>query len=183
MLVLKQKTKTTQHFLQKQENQLNDMQEHFESYSNTLPVFGYNSVKYDLKLIKNYLLPILVNERDFEPFVFKNSTNLFRSHLVMFNFLTFLTCLEVLPILIHSWKLTRHRRPKWFFPYEWFNHSVKLNDEELPPYEAFHIKRQNFYPLEKEYQDYKNWFDSSLTTESKLVKMRISEKPITGAPN
>ena len=159
------------------------MQERFERYSNTLPVFGFNSARYDINLIKKYLLILLVNERDIEPIVIKNPSILFRSHLVMFNFLMFLTCFEVLPFFIHSWKLTKHRRPKWFFPYEWFNHSVKLNDEELPPYEAFHIKRQNFYPLEKEYQDYKNWFDSSLTTESKLVKMRISEKPITGAAN
>ena len=39
----------------------------------TLPVFFFNSAKYDLNLIKSYLLPILVNERDIEPTVIKKA--------------------------------------------------------------------------------------------------------------
>ena len=38
-------------FLQMQKNQLLDLQQHFERYVNTLPVFGFNSGKYDLYLI------------------------------------------------------------------------------------------------------------------------------------
>ena len=53
-------------------NQLIDFQESLERYCNVLPVFGFNSAKYDLNLIKSYLLPILVNERDIEPTVIKN---------------------------------------------------------------------------------------------------------------
>ena len=56
-------------FLQMQKNQLIDLQESLERYCNVLPVFGFNSAQYDLNLIKSYLLPILVNERDIEPFV------------------------------------------------------------------------------------------------------------------
>ena len=41
-----------------QKNQLIDLQEHFELYCNTLPVFGLNSAKYDIRLIKSPLLPI-----------------------------------------------------------------------------------------------------------------------------
>ena len=59
------------HFLQMQKNQLIDLQEQFERYCNVLPVFGFNSAKYDANLIKSYLLPILVNERDIEPTVMK----------------------------------------------------------------------------------------------------------------
>ena len=58
-------------FLQMQKNQLFDLQEHFERYCNVLPIFGFNSGKYDINLIKSYLLPILVNERDIEPTVIK----------------------------------------------------------------------------------------------------------------
>ena len=54
-------------FLQMQKNQLIDLYEHFERYCNVLLVFGINSAKYDINLIKSYLLPILVNEQDFEP--------------------------------------------------------------------------------------------------------------------
>ena len=53
-------------FLQIQKNQLIDLQESLKCYCNVLPVFGFNSAKYDLNLIKSYLLPILVNERDIE---------------------------------------------------------------------------------------------------------------------
>ena len=60
-------------FLQKQKNQSIDLQEHFERYCNVLPVFGFNSAKYDINLIKSYLLPIFVNERDIEPTVIKKA--------------------------------------------------------------------------------------------------------------
>ena len=58
-------------FLQMQKNQLTDLQEQFKRYCNTLPVFGFNSAKYDINLMKSYLLPILVNERQIEPTVIK----------------------------------------------------------------------------------------------------------------
>ena len=37
-------------------------------------MLGFNSANYDLNLIKSYLLPILVNERDIEPTVIKKAT-------------------------------------------------------------------------------------------------------------
>ena len=60
-------------FLQMQKNQLIELQERFERYCNVLPVFGFNSAKYDINLIKSYLLPILVNEQDIEPTVIKKA--------------------------------------------------------------------------------------------------------------
>ena len=60
-------------FLQLQKHQLNDLQEHFEGYCNTLPVFGFSSANYDINLIKSHLLPILVNERQIEPTVIKKA--------------------------------------------------------------------------------------------------------------
>ena len=56
-----------------QKNQLNDLQDYFERYSNTLPDFGFNSAMYDINLIKSYLLPIHVNERQNEPEVIKKA--------------------------------------------------------------------------------------------------------------
>ena len=60
-------------FLQKQKNHLIDLQEHFQRYCNTLPVFGFNSTKYDINLIKSYLLPFLVNEQQIEPAFIKKA--------------------------------------------------------------------------------------------------------------
>ena len=66
-------TCTSTQFLQIQKKQLIDLQEHLERYCNVLPIFGFNSAKYDLNLIKSYLLPILVNERNIGPTVIKKS--------------------------------------------------------------------------------------------------------------
>ena len=68
----KEKELSTQ-FLQMQTNHLIDLQEHFQRYCNTLPVFGSNSVKYDINLIKSSLLPILVKEQQTEPTVIKKA--------------------------------------------------------------------------------------------------------------
>ena len=61
-------------FLKTQKNQPTDLQEHLESYWNFLPVFGSNSAKYDIKIIKNYLLLLLVNEQGFEQKVMKKAS-------------------------------------------------------------------------------------------------------------
>ena len=61
-LEVEEKDVSTQ-FLQMQKNQILDLQEHLERYCNVLPVFGFNSSKDDINLIKRYLLPLLVNER------------------------------------------------------------------------------------------------------------------------
>ena len=71
-------TCTSTQFLQIQKKQLIDLQEHLERCCNVSPIFGFNSAKYDLNLIKSYLLPILVNERNIEPSVIKK-TNQFIS--------------------------------------------------------------------------------------------------------
>ena len=65
-------TCTSTQFLQIKKKQLIGLQEHLERYCNVLPIFGFSSAKYDLNLIKSYLLPILVNERNTEPTVIKS---------------------------------------------------------------------------------------------------------------
>ena len=60
-------------FLHMQKNQLIYLLEHFEHFCNVSPVFGFNSAKYDNNLIKTYLLPFLVNEREIEPTVEKKA--------------------------------------------------------------------------------------------------------------
>ena len=60
-------------FLELQKIHLFDLQEHFERYCNVLPVFRFNSAKYDNNLIKSYLLPIPVNEQDIEATVTKKA--------------------------------------------------------------------------------------------------------------
>ena len=73
-------------FLQMQKNQLIVLQEHRERYCNVLQVFGFNSAKYDIILIKSYLLPFIINERNMKPTVIEKPTNLCLLNSVMFSF-------------------------------------------------------------------------------------------------
>ena len=108
-------------FLQMQKNQLIDLQEHFERYCNTLPIFGFNSAKYDIKLIKSYLLTIFVNERQIEPTIIKKA-NQFVSFkfgdVQLLDIMTFLTGVTSLDSFFIAYKT---EKTKSFFPYEWFD--------------------------------------------------------------
>ena len=166
-----------------QKNQLIDLQEHFERYCNVLPVFGFNSAKDDINVIKSYLLPILVNERDFEPTVIKKA-NQFVSFkfgdnqlLDIMNFLGGATSLDS---FLRAYKT---KETKGFFPYEWFDCPEKMNIKELPPYVSFFSILRNGNPLGKDYNDFQNLVNSGLRTEQTVIKLRMDRIPPTGAEN
>ena len=72
---------------------------------------------------------------------------------------------------------------KGFFPYEWFDCPQKMNNSELPPYDAFFSKLRNLNPQEKDYSDYQNLLGSGLKTEEALSKMKLSKPPPSGEEN
>ena len=72
-IVEKEEKDLSSQILQRLKNQLIELHEHFVCYCNVLPVFGFSSAKYDINLIKSYLLPIPVIERDIEPTVIKKA--------------------------------------------------------------------------------------------------------------
>ena len=63
----------SKNFLRYQKKQLFNLQRHFNNYDDTLPVFGFNSGMYDLNLIKNYLIPHLLNDKAVTPTVIKKA--------------------------------------------------------------------------------------------------------------
>ena len=63
------------------------------------------------------------------------------------------------------------------------NELPKLNNKELPLYDAFQDNLQNCNPHEKEYLDYEKLMCSNMTTEAALVKMTRSEISPKGAVN
>ena len=102
-------------FLEMQKNQLIDLQEHFECYCNTLPNFGFNSAKYDINLIKSYLLPILVNQRQIEPTVIKKANQFVSFKFGDVQLLDIMaTSLVELLVLTRSSKLTKQRKLRVF---------------------------------------------------------------------
>ena len=120
-------------FLQMQKNQLIDLKEHFERYCSTPPVFALNTAKYDINLIKSYLLPILVNERQIEPTVIRKANQCVSFKLGdvrLFDILNFLGGATILESFLKAYKT---EETKSFFPYEWFDNPEKLNNKEPPP--------------------------------------------------
>ena len=170
-------------FLGIQKNQINDLQESLDRYCNVLPVFGFNSAKYDLHLIKSYLLPILVNERDIEPTVIKKAYQFISfkfgdiQPLDIMNFLGGATSLDS---FLKAYKTSE---TKGFFPYELFDHADKLQNTEFPTYDAFYSKLRSCNALEAEYTDYVNLLKIGLTTEQAVVKLKLSKPPPTGIEN
>ena len=127
-------------FQQIQKNQIFDLQKSLERYCNILPVLDFNRSKYDLNLIKSYLLPIPVNERDIEPIVIKKVNQFISykfgdSHLL--DILNFLGRATSLDSFLKAFKTSE---TKGFFSYEWLDHFDKMQNTALPPYEAFSKK-------------------------------------------
>ena len=113
-------------------------------------MFGFNSAKYDLNLIKSYLLPILVNERDIEPTVIKkaNQFTAFKfGDIQLMDFMNFLGGATSLDSFLKAYETSE---TKGFFPYEWFDHPNKMQNTELPSFDAFYTKLRSCNPLEAE---------------------------------
>ena len=66
---------------------------------------------------------------------------------------------------------------KGFFPYEWFDHPEKMQNTELPPYDAFNSKLRSCNPLEAEYTDYVNLLKIGLTTKKAVLKLKLKATP------
>jgi hypothetical protein len=170
-------------FLRTQKNKLIELLEHYERYVNTLPVFGFNSGKYDLNLIKSYLIPYLINVRDIQPTVIKKSNNFISFKFGNVQFLDILNFLGGATSLDSFLRAYKTSETKGFFPYEWFDSPDKLDQTELPSYESFFSKLKNFNPLEKGYNDYKALIDSGSSHEVALKKLRLKTTPPTGKEN
>ena len=119
-----------------QKKQMIELQEHLERYCNVLPVFGFCSAKY-INLIKSYLLPILINERNMEPTLIKK-TNQFVSFksgdVQLLDIMNFLGGATSLGSFLKAYKTAE---TIGFFPYEPFDCPQKMSNSELPPYDAF----------------------------------------------
>ena len=164
-------------------NQIFDLLESLERYCNVSPVFGFNSAKYDLNLINSYLLPILVNERDIEPTVIKKAKQFISFKIGDLQLLDIKNILGGATSLNSFLEAYKTSEPKRFFPDEWFDHPVKMQNTEFPPYHAFYSKLRSCNPLEAENTDYVNLLTRGLSTEQAVVKLNLSEPPPTGIEN
>ena len=119
---------------------------------NQVPVLGFNSGHYDLKLIRQYFIPLMAQD----PGVFaaeKNGRIMF-INTPKFKFLDVVNYLAP-GITYKKWVKTYGATlAKSWLPYEWFDSPDKLNFPGLPPYLAWYSKLKNEYVLTlKEYDD------------------------------
>ena len=170
-------------FYRYKENQVIDLEETLERFWNVLHVFGFNSAKYDLNLIKSYFLPILVNERDIEPTVMKKANQFISFKFGDIQLLDIMNIVGGATTLDSFLKAYRTSETKGSFPYEWFDHPDKMQNTELPPFDAFYSKLHSCNLLEAEYTDYVNLLKSGLSTEQVVVKLKLWKTPPTGIEN
>ena len=126
------------------------------------------------------MLPILVNERNIEPTVIKKVNQFISFKFGDIQLLDIMNLLGGAISLDSFLKTYKTSETKGFFPYEWFDHPDKMQNPELPPYDAFYSKLRSCNPLETEYTDYVNLLKSGLTTEQVVVKLKLSKPPPTG---
>ena len=107
----------------------------FENYCSTVPVFGLNSSRYDLNLLKECLLHHLLTEKDVVPNVIGMGNNYIGINVLSMHI--FLTACGT-------------SEEKGFFTYEWFDSTEKLNVPQLSPINNFwsKLKNQNVLAIE-----------------------------------
>ena len=147
---VEEKNNLSTHFLQMQKNQLMDLQEHFERYCNILPVFGFNRAKYDINLIKWYLLRTFMNSRDIERTVIKKTKQFVSCKFGDIQLLDIMNFSVGATSLDSSLKAYKTKETKGFLPYEWFECPEKMNNKKLPPYDSFLSFLRNGKHIEKD---------------------------------
>ena len=171
--------KSTQ-FLRIQKNQLIDFKQHLLKYVNTLPVFGFKSGRYDLNLIKSYLNPYLIRDKEQKTSVIKKANDFVSFKFGDVQFLDIMKFLGGATTLDSFLKAYKASETKGFFPYEWFDNPDKLDFPELPPYEAFFKKLRNNNPLDKDFIDYDKLRKTGFDEQQALKKLQIKTVSSSG---
>ena len=96
-----------------QKNQLLDLKQHLERSVNTLPFLGFNSGRYDLNLIKSYLIPYVIRNNEQETSVIKKANDLksFKFGYVQFlDIMKFLSGATLLDSFLKDYKASETKR-------------------------------------------------------------------------
>ena len=130
---------------------LKELADKLNAYIQELPVLGFNSGKYDLNAVKEFLFPYLIETQPVKFTVKRNSNHM----CLKTNFLKFLDITNYLaPGFSYDQFLKAYEceQTKGFFPYEWIDSLVKLEETSLPPHEAFYSSLKNANITEDDYQ-------------------------------
>ena len=104
-------------FLRIQKSQLIALKQHMERYVITFPVFGFNSGRYDLNLIKSYLILYLIRDKEQETSVIKKANDFISFKFGDKLFLDIMKFLEGATTRDSFLKAYKASETKGFFPY------------------------------------------------------------------
>ena len=95
------------------------------------PAFGFRSGKYDSNLNNSYFLPIFINEREFEPVVFKKSNEKISCNFGVIQLLDLLNFFGGAPSLVWFLRAYETSEADKLFPYDWFDHLDKTQKQSF----------------------------------------------------
>ena len=147
---------------------LTNIKKELDRYISQIPVIGFNSGKYDLNLIKKYIMSYIVEnytEQDIHTIKKENSYLSISTPDIKF--------IDISNYLASGCSYSQFLKaygcdePKGIFPYEWFDSFEKLNYPQLPQPEDFYSKIKKDNPIKNE-GDYRKlqgiWEDEGMTT-------------------
>ena len=147
------------------------LREDFEGYIGQLPVISFNGSKYDLNVMRKYLIPIIVNQHSFRFMIKKGSAYL----TIVTDDLKFLDVTHYISPGFSYDKFIKAYgidQKKSFFPYEYLDSLEKLKENTFPGYTAFYSTLKEHNTLEPQENDH-------LTAEEEQV---VGRKPTKSKP-
>ena len=162
---------------------VHSLREEFTRYCRDLPVFGFNSSRYDLNLIKEPLLNILMKERNCSPSVVRKNNQIIGMNFLGLQFLDIMNFLGGSVSLDKFLKAYGMTEQKGYFPYEWFDDPDKLQVTHLPQLKSFFSKLKNCNVLGVEYDEFIVQLRQGLSENDALKKLKLVERPKTISEN
>ena len=162
---------------------ISKLRQDFENYYSTIPVFGFNSSRYDLNLIKEYLLHHLLLEKNVIPKVIRMGNKYIGMNFLSLQFLDISNFLGGATTLDNFLKAYGASEEKGFFPYEWFDSIEKLNVSQLPPIDSFWSKLKNHNVLSVDYDKFVELKNGGMEQHEILKELRLKKVPQNAEEN
>ena len=135
------------------------VQTNWKQWIEQVPVFGFNSGKYDLNMIKKYFVKAMGNRANNDIFVGKKENTYMFLTTPKFKFLDIKNYLAPGVSLDQWFKAYKCKLKKLVFPYEWLDDYRKLTHKGPIDYECFYSSLANGIKISKsEYKDFVSEF-------------------------
>lgn len=145
-----------------------------------LPVIGYNSAKFDCRLLKRVLAPALYQKFGKTVSVQMKDgryTKITTPNLLFLDQMNYLSAKCSYDQFIYN---TLHERMKSKLCYEWLDDLQKLEYDSLPDYEHWFSTLKNCNVLDVEWQAFQEYVKQGLSEEQAIKNLGLHERPKPG---